>query len=151
MGTNRIFRLEQQDSCPVISARFDHHHGISSSLYDTNQWRWAVCTVTAFIRETQLWTSLPPNNKKQNTLNWLVKKGEGHQIKEAWQKKDIYTRQGTFYIFSPTRPHWAELVIESPCPSVCLCVCAIGCSFFRCLSLALRSQDQFQASHWSLW
>ena len=55
--------------------------------------------------------------------------------------------------FSPTRPHWAELVIESPCPSVCLfvcvSVCAIGCSFFRGLSLALRSHDQFQASHWS--
>ena len=28
--------------------------------------------------------------------------------------------------FSPTRPHWAELVIESPCPSVCLSVCAIA-------------------------
>ena len=25
--------------------------------------------------------------------------------------------------FSPTRPHWAELVIESPCPSVGVCVC----------------------------
>ena len=24
-------------------------------------------------------------------------------------------------IFSPTRPKWAELVIESPCSSVCLC------------------------------
>ena len=24
---------------------------------------------------------------------------------------------------SPTRPLWAELVIESPCPFVCLCVC----------------------------
>ena len=36
--------------------------------------------------------------------------------------------------FSPTRPHWAELVLESPCPwrclSVCLSVCAIECSFF---------------------
>ena len=26
-------------------------------------------------------------------------------------------------VFSPTRPHWAELVIESPCPFVVLCVC----------------------------
>ena len=32
-------------------------------------------------------------------------------------------------------------VIESPCHSVC----AIGCSFFQGLSLALRSHDQFQA------
>ena len=32
--------------------------------------------------------------------------------------------------------------------SVCLCVCAIGCSFFQGLSLALRSHDQFQTSHW---
>ena len=39
----------------------------------------------------------------------------------------------------------AGSVIESPCPSIC----AIGCSFFRGLSLALRSHDQFQASHWS--
>ena len=27
-----------------------------------------------------------------------------------------------FALFSPTRPHWAELVIESPCPSVCMCL-----------------------------
>ena len=27
-----------------------------------------------------------------------------------------------FFNFSPTRPHWAELVIESPCPSVCVSV-----------------------------
>ena len=33
--------------------------------------------------------------------------------------------------------------------SRCVCVCAIGCSFFLGLSLALRSHDQFQASHWS--
>ena len=26
-------------------------------------------------------------------------------------------------LFSPTRPHWAELVSKSPCPCVCLCVC----------------------------
>ena len=32
--------------------------------------------------------------------------------------------------------------------SVCLCVCAIGCSFFLGLSLAMRSHDQFKASHW---
>ena len=44
--------------------------------------------------------------------------------------------------FSPTRPHWAKLVIESPCPCVCLSVCAIGCSFFRGLSSAFRSHDQ---------
>ena len=32
--------------------------------------------------------------------------------------------------------------------SVCVCVCAIGCIFFRGLSLALRSHDQIPASHW---
>ena len=56
-------------------------------------------------------------------------------------------------IFSPTRPHWAELVYESPCPcvcvSVCVSVCAIVCSFFLGLSLALRSHDQIPASHWA--
>ena len=31
------------------------------------------------------------------------------------------TYQRAPFQFSPTRPHWAELVIESPCPSVCLC------------------------------
>ena len=47
------------------------------------------------------------------------------------------------------RPNWADSVIESPCPSVNLWLCAIGCSFcFRGLSLALRSHDQFQAFHW---
>ena len=47
----------------------------------------------------------------------------------------------------------SKIFIESPFPSVCLCVClsvcAIGCSFFRGLSLALRSHDQIPASHWS--
>ena len=33
--------------------------------------------------------------------------------------------------------------------SVCLDVCAIVCSFFLGVSLALRSHDQFQASHFS--
>ena len=33
---------------------------------------------------------------------------------------------------------------------VCLSVCAIGCSLFLGLSLALTSHDQFQAPHWSL-
>ena len=53
--------------------------------------------------------------------------------------------------FSLNRPHWAKSVIESPCLSVCLfvflCVCAIGCRIFLGLSLALRSYDQFLASH----
>ena len=52
-------------------------------------------------------------------------------------------------ISSPTFPNWAELVIKLPCPSVCVSVCAIGCNFCCGLSLALRSHDQFQASHWS--
>ena len=40
--------------------------------------------------------------------------------------------------FSPTRPLWAELVIESPCPCVCLSVCvsAPSCAVFS------------EASHW---
>ena len=33
-------------------------------------------------------------------------------------------------LFSPTLPLWAELVIELPCPSVWMSVCAIGCIFF---------------------
>ena len=41
---------------------------------------------------------------------------------------------------SPTRPHWTELFIESPCPFVC----ATECCFFRGLSLALRSHDQIR-------
>ena len=42
-----------------------------------------------------------------------------------------------------------QIVIESPCPDVCLRICAIGCSFFQGLSLALRSHDQLLSSHWS--
>ena len=54
-----------------------------------------------------------------------------------------------FSSFSLNWAHLADSVIESPCPCVnCLSVCAIGCSFFQGL-LALRSHDQFQASHWS--
>ena len=33
--------------------------------------------------------------------------------------------------------------------SRCVWYCTIGCSFFLGLSLALRSHDQFEASHWS--
>ena len=44
-------------------------------------------------------------------------------------------------VFSLNQPHWAE--------SVVLWFCAIGCSFFQGLSLALKSHNQFQAFHWS--
>ena len=55
-----------------------------------------------------------------------------------------------FQTFSLNRPHWVDSVIESPCPSVWMSVCPwYMCSFFLGLSLALRSHDQFQASHWS--
>ena len=47
--------------------------------------------------------------------------------------------------FSPTRPLWAELVLESPFPSGC--VSAPSGAVF---SEALRSHHQFQASHWSI-
>ena len=40
-------------------------------------------------------------------------------------------------------------VAMSVCGDVCGDVCAIECSFFRGLSLALRSHDQILASHWS--
>ena len=53
-------------------------------------------------------------------------------------------------LFSLNRPHWADSIIESLFPFMCvLGVCAIGCSFFLGLSLVLRSHDQFQTSHWS--
>ena len=58
---------------------------------------------------------------------------------------------GKIYIFdfSPTWPLRAELIIECPRPCVCLSVClsvyAIGCSFFRGLSLVLRSHVQIPA------
>ena len=53
--------------------------------------------------------------------------------------------------FSLNWPQWADAVIESRCPSVCLSVCLCVClrhrmQFFRGLSLALRSHDQFQAN-----
>ena len=35
------------------------------------------------------------------------------------------------HIFSPTRPHWAELVIESPCPYVCMYVCVCVCAIAK--------------------
>ena len=44
-----------------------------------------------------------------------------------------------FMLFTET----ADSVIESPCLSVCLSVCAIGYNFFRGLSLDLRSHYQF--------
>ena len=55
------------------------------------------------------------------------------------------------YIFTESAPlgRFSHRVPISVCLSVCLSVCSIGCSFFRGLSLALISHDQFQASHWS--
>ena len=52
--------------------------------------------------------------------------------------------QSNFLIFT-------DLVIESQCPSVCVSVSLFAPSdaVFLGLSLALRSHDQFQASHWS--
>ena len=39
------------------------------------------------------------------------------------------TSQFFFFFFSPTRPHWAELVIESPCPDVSV-IAPSGAVFF---------------------
>ena len=44
--------------------------------------------------------------------------------------------------FSPTRPHWAELVIESSCPWLCVSVCANQLPREQGFLLMLR------ASHW---
>ena len=38
---------------------------------------------------------------------------------EDWNARKILLKME----FSPTRPHWAELVSKSPCPCVCLSVC----------------------------
>ena len=91
------------------------------------------------------------------------------QIKIQTQTS-IEPKHGAFYSNNEVRDHTLSLgnfssstelpliiftdsVIESPCtcvcPFVCVSVCAIRCSFFRGLSLALRSHDQFQASNWS--
>ena len=43
------------------------------------------------------------------------------------------TQQNTVWDFSLNRPHWADSVIESPCPDVCLSVCGYvssGALFF---------------------
>ena len=50
-------------------------------------------------------------------------------------------------LFSLNWPHWANSVIELPCPDVCLCVYAIGCSFFpQLLSFFLLSTKFVQQS-----
>ena len=57
--------------------------------------------------------------------------------------------------FSLIRPYWADSVIDLSYPSVlfpsvCLFVCLRHwVQLYLGLSLALRSHDQFQASHWS--
>ena len=56
--------------------------------------------------------------------------------------------QKNYFKFSQNWYHWANSVKESPCPSVCLLVCTIRCSFLG-LSLALRSHNQFPCPHWS--
>ena len=69
------------------------------------------------------------------------------------------------YIFSPTRPHWAELVVELPCPCVWMCApsgavfkeSALGRFFHRvamsvCLFVCLSPSHAifFEVSHWPL-
>ena len=47
--------------------------------------------------------------------------------------------------------HWADSVLESQCPSVCVPVCAIGCSFFQDLTYwPWDHMISSQASHWSM-
>ena len=56
----------------------------------------------------------------------------------------VFKKRNLLTILTKSAPlHWADSVIKSPCPSVwvCLSVCAIGFSFFKGLSLALRSHD----------
>ena len=69
-------------------------------------------------------------------------------------KSRMNTEKYKIYLprFSLNRPHWADSVIECHISLfVCLPVClsAPTGAFFLGLSLALRSRDQFQASHWS--
>ena len=57
-------------------------------------------------------------------------------MKSGKQKHEWWRLERPYYKgFSLSRPHWADLVIESPCLSVCpsmvLWCCATGCSFFR--------------------
>ena len=70
-----------------------------------------------------------------------------HVLNTRGHCRDVFPN--IVFFFSLNRPHWADSVIESPCPSVCgsvcLFVCTIGCIFFR----PLIGPDQFQASHWS--
>ena len=55
-----------------------------------------------------------------------------------WQKLHWKVTGYMASLFSPTQPHWAELVIESPCPCVCGSVCLSAPS----------SAVFFEASHW---
>ena len=56
-----------------------------------------------------------------------------HILQENMKSATVY-KTWIFAQFSPTRPHWAELVIELPCLSVCLF--APSNAFF------------YEASHW---
>ena len=59
----------------------------------------------------------------------------GHTLEMCKTKLSFHSKLIIYiFIFSPTRPLWAELVIESPCPCVCLCAPS-GAVFF-------------EASHW---
>ena len=54
-------------------------------------------------------------------------------------------------LFLTELTHWADSVLESQCPSMFLFVCAIRCSFYWGLSLALISYEiSSQAPHWSM-
>ena len=45
-------------------------------------------------------------------------------------KEDPTVNYITDLLFSLNRAHWANSVIESPCPWICVWFCAIKCSFF---------------------
>ena len=57
-----------------------------------------------------------------NSAQW-GRVGENTHTKKIGKKKKKIHKLTIInnMVFSPTWPHWAELVIESPCPSVCLC------------------------------
>ena len=82
----------------------------------------------------------------------LLKRRQTLRGPRLFTAETLSMRQKKRPLFSPTRPPLGRVghrVAMSVCLCVCVSVCAIECSFFRGLSLALKSHDQIQASHCS--
>ena len=122
------------ESCQTVMRQsWDSHETVMRQSRDRHETAYYFTSAAAFADMFVLVCSMNgsvsewPSNRVA-TRPWLafqanamVKTRRGRPC--CWQTLNRLAPLLCIFFFSPTWPQWAELVIESPCPSVCLSVC----------------------------